>query len=523
MGVNSARARDAKRHMGVFLLAVASLWPFYVAYQCRNYLNDDAYISLTYAKCIAEGRGFVFNGGPASLGTTTPLFTLLVAGIGRVVPDCNIGYLAVVLSAVCWVACAWTVYGFRVPLRLSQRQAVLIGLVFLLSGWWSLGAETYLFQLLLFLSAGLFLRGSWLVTGFCVGLLFLTRGEGCLVLAVLGVTLLARLILTASWPHSLHSFRLGTQYGARMDIVKAGLYLALGFLIPVSLWALYAYATFGHILPNTLGVKIAQGDAGMIPTFASKVVFWARWWWHRPISPALTYAYWSLAVLGLARISLTLHPWIIFPVWAMVYALGYTVLGVGAYYWYQYPLYAVWITFVALGLDAVVGGLDALRKWRPRLALPAHAVFLVLVLLVMAFHLQMRPVWPYSPRDGRASTYLATAEWLRRNVEPTRNVAASEVGYLGFFTNNRIIDLCGLVTREITPFVLKGDYITGFWVCTPDYFVNRATYTWLDPLVSSQRFREAYAPVVDIQGQETDITLTIYKLMNPPTIESIAR
>src|SRR5215831_17336610 len=40
---------------------------------------EDAYITLRYADNLAAGRGFVYNPGEHVLGTTTPLFTLLLA------------------------------------------------------------------------------------------------------------------------------------------------------------------------------------------------------------------------------------------------------------------------------------------------------------------------------------------------------------------------------------------------------------------------------------------------------------
>src|SRR2546423_15171837 len=40
---------------------------------------EDAYITLRYADNIAHGYGFVYNHGERVLGTTTPLFTLILA------------------------------------------------------------------------------------------------------------------------------------------------------------------------------------------------------------------------------------------------------------------------------------------------------------------------------------------------------------------------------------------------------------------------------------------------------------
>ena len=41
---------------------------------------DDAYITYRYAENLAGGNGFVYNVGEQILGTSTPLYTLLLAG-----------------------------------------------------------------------------------------------------------------------------------------------------------------------------------------------------------------------------------------------------------------------------------------------------------------------------------------------------------------------------------------------------------------------------------------------------------
>jgi len=45
---------------------------------------DDAFITFRYARNIVEGQGFVYNPGSQVLGTTTPLYTVLMAVIATV-------------------------------------------------------------------------------------------------------------------------------------------------------------------------------------------------------------------------------------------------------------------------------------------------------------------------------------------------------------------------------------------------------------------------------------------------------
>ena len=64
------------------------------------HLRDDAYITFRYALRLAGGHGFTFNDGERVLGTTTPLYTVILAGLARFGQDPGasaliIGYCAV--------------------------------------------------------------------------------------------------------------------------------------------------------------------------------------------------------------------------------------------------------------------------------------------------------------------------------------------------------------------------------------------------------------------------------------------
>lgn len=61
---------------------------------------DDAFITFRYARNIVEGQGFVYNPGVSTLGTTTPLFTLLLTAASAFSGSRDFPQIAIVLSAV---------------------------------------------------------------------------------------------------------------------------------------------------------------------------------------------------------------------------------------------------------------------------------------------------------------------------------------------------------------------------------------------------------------------------------------
>jgi hypothetical protein len=60
---------------------------------------DDAFITFRYSRNLVEGNGFVYNLGSRTLGTTTPLYTLLMAGISAVTGSENFPWFALITNA----------------------------------------------------------------------------------------------------------------------------------------------------------------------------------------------------------------------------------------------------------------------------------------------------------------------------------------------------------------------------------------------------------------------------------------
>jgi hypothetical protein len=175
------------------LLAVASLFPVWCGWGQGFNLNDDAYITLTYAKNLAAGRGFVFNHPPPTFGTTTPLLTLLVAALAALLGQVPVDVVAVWATVLAWLAAGWMFWVFRRVWRLDDRSACLVAASVLLGGWAGplgvLGSEVFLFHALLILALSLHLASKAFLAGIVTGLLFLTRGESVLVLGVMGLSL----------------------------------------------------------------------------------------------------------------------------------------------------------------------------------------------------------------------------------------------------------------------------------------------------------------------------------------------
>lgn len=443
---------------------MASLFPLWVAWCVKDTsLNDDTYITLTFAKNLARGDGFIYNHQPATLGTTSPLLALsvgLLAGLSHVE---DIQVVAVSFTALCWIAIPWTIFLFRRAFGLEDWQAAVIGLALMASGWVAnLGMEAYLFAFLLTLSIALLVRRNFLLAGTSTGLLFLARGEGVLLIFVLLLALLVSELAAGN-----------IKYRSMIDPVVR---LLTGFSVAPMAWILYAWFIFGSFLPNTFEVKKLQGqEEEFLPFFRTLVMDWLPNFGKQLIllnSPVLNIG-WILACFGIGHALARRRKFIIFPVWIAIYAAGYSLLGVAAYPWYRLPVLFVFQIMAALGLTGIMILLFRLlpSKWL-KLFLPAGIALLYLFFLgrPTAF------VATHYAGDARGPGYKAMCDWFRENADPDASIAYVEVGYLGYYTDNRIIDLAGLVTPDVIPHLKEHDTDWAFEYYNPDYIVRQKDF-----------------------------------------------
>lgn len=493
------RKREVER-IGVWLgLLLASGFPVWVAYHHQLLLNDDTYITLTYAKSIAAGRGFVFNHPPATLGTTTPLFTLVVAGLAWILPDLEVSRIAVAVSAACWAGIPWLIYIARDSLDLSEWNAITVGSVIAGSGWVGfLAMEAYPFAFLLVLALILFLEERWFWSGVVAGLLFLTRGEGILLLPI------------------LLAYSVGHEWAQRerpsLQVDGSVIALIAGCSVVLLIWFSYASLTFGRVLPNTLSAKVAQRAAGHWRSFPNRLLReWLPTWETQlalPGHPSLS-LWWLLAIVGLGVVFLHKRQWLIPMLWVAAYIVGYTALGVAGYWWYQLPILFGLQLLVGLGLSATqevsatLGG-----RWRG--VGRAASTVLTVIVVVLLVRPRVRAI-RQGVGDSRAASYLRLADWINKHTNPSQSVAYVEIGYLGYYTDNPVVDLMGLVTPDITPHIAEGDFSSGFWAYKPDYFVYLADFNWaLGSICRDNRFEQTYRPITTLPGPR-DAELVIYE------------
>ena len=93
---------------------------------------DDAYITFRYARNLAEGLGLVYNPGEWVLGTTAPLWAMLLGG-GYRVGLTDLPWLATIVSAVCDAATVALLVSLCLRMGWRPIGAALVGLAWALN------------------------------------------------------------------------------------------------------------------------------------------------------------------------------------------------------------------------------------------------------------------------------------------------------------------------------------------------------------------------------------------------------
>lgn len=401
--------------------------------------TDDAFITFRYARNLAAGAGFVYNPGQRVLGTTTPLFTMILAladPSSAHMPwvATSIGILADAITAMLIFVAVWEIKRNVWLAALSSSLWVIsAGSIRFTAG----GMETGLFTALL-LASGVFLsfrRFTWATL--CATCACLVRPEGVIALALV-LVLVAKDTRRIPW-----------------KLIALSAFM----LFP---WVIFATLYFGSPIPNSLLAK--SGSYHFPPLTAAKSLLGYVIAYVVPVpggyvTREIKYGLFLILVAALGafwgkggfrgisvfRLFLGLFP--------CIYGFLYAVANPPVWEWYAIPL----VPFLSVIL--VVGLREMLERAGRRLgdhpgrvaqSIALSSVFLY-VLGVGAY--QLADAVRYDVRQGRELAYMAIAERLTDMCVPTCSVAAPEIGALGFYLEHaEILDTQGLVSPEVIPY-----------------------------------------------------------------------
>ncbi len=450
------------------------------------YTQDDVFITYVYSRNIAHGQGFVFNPGERVQGSTTPLYALLMAGVSLLTPDLlHAGNLlsALLLLAACALAFDLT----REELSIYARVALILILITSPLVYVSFGMETLLYTALLMLAFWLWQRERRGWAMLVAAALTWTRADGIVMGGTLGL-----LALADTW----RSRPAGAPMPRLRDLPwKEGVIYLLG----IAPWFVFAALYFGTPLPNTFSAKqeILHG-----------VKFWTDGWgWWRSFYGNNWLSLLAAPLIGLGVWRVWMHPRLRpIALWAVLYALGYTVLNVTAF-WYYTPLFAVMVLLAAFGGEWLARQLVARATDRRFVAAGAAVIVLGSAALATAQALK------YGNPPPRVDTYRDVGQWIDANTPADSTLLLGDLGIVGYYAQRHTMDVPGLITPEMH-IKHEGYAVAKF---RPDLVVATQYWTWVN-LVEQDWFHQYYAPLVQISAAGDAFSpIAIYRRTLPLT------
>lgn len=406
---------------------------------------DDAYITFRYARNILSGAGFVFNPGERVLGTTTGLYTLLMAFLGLLsggakadFPTLALGVNALADAATCVLLFQ---LGRRLKFPLAGAAAALGWAVASFSVTFAVGGlETslYVFFLTAAAYAYLDLRLTWVAL--LAGLGVLTRPDAVILLGPIALDWFIRLI------------KKERAYSITWKALAA-------FLLPVGAWIGFASLYFGSFIPHSVSAKLlayrldaSEALIRLLQHYATP--FLTQNWIGSAAAVAVgLVAFPFLYLIGLRRTVQAeprLWPWLLYP-W--IYFAFFAIANPLIFRWYLTPPLPAYTLLILVGLETMLREIfKPGPAFNPRSA-SSWALLLLLLALPLGGGLSDWRLHPDHGPDRPAPEmayiqlellYQQAAQQINPRLTPDSVLAAGDVGVLGYFTPAKILDTVGL-------------------------------------------------------------------------------
>ncbi len=393
---------------------------------------DDAWIHQVYARNLVEGGEWAFNPGESSGGSTSPLWSLLMAAgyfarINPVIWSGLLGWLTLFLIAVfadelvrSWApdyksSIPWVGFFFTFEWHLIWASVS--------------GMETSLYVLAVLLTFHTLSRKTPLfgTAGLIIGICTWIRPDG---LTLLGPAFLCTILCTGS---SRERF-------ARISILSGS------FLLVFVPYLLFNLQFAGSIWPTTYSAKQAEYAA------ATGYPLLQRLWW--------------LLLPFLAGGGVMLLPGVMMSAWfawkkknvlpgaMFLWISGYLLIyAIKLPVYYQHGRYMI-PAMAGFFLIGLWGWLTWMRKWpTKKWASLTHFFVITCVVAVTGIFFFLGAVTFKTDTAIIETEMVYTAKWVRSHIPAGSRVAAHDIGAMGYFSGHEIIDLAGLVNPEIIPII----------------------------------------------------------------------
>lgn len=422
-------------NLAIFLLAVL----FRIVPGPRTV--DDAFITFRYAQNILDHQGMVYNPGERILGTTTPLYTIVLSAIGSLTGGSSAPFpwIAVCLNAIfdgmtciLLIALAESLGYRRAGLALASIWAIAPMSVTFAIG----GMETSLFVLLMTGTFYFYSIKRPVASGFFASLSLITRPDALLFILPLA---LARFIESLP-PNRFHSIPFPI---SRSEVAA--------LILPSAIWFGYATFYFGSPIPQSI---VAKADAYRLATEAGLIRLLQHY--ATPFLGQLTFGTgWIIigiflfpVLFGLGTLLLlrqNARMWAVF-VFPWLYLAAYSIANPLIFRWYLTPPLPIYFLGIFLGGERIAR--DVRSKIPMGVLIIASVLFTLNGWTLHPDHGPTRPA-PEMAFIKLELLYEKVGRNLASQLGKSQVLAAGDIGALGYFSHAQILDTVGLISPKV--------------------------------------------------------------------------
>ncbi len=355
---------------------------------------DDTWIHLTYARNLAEHGEWAFRLGERSAGSTSPLWTFLL----------SIGFVFNLAPYIWTYLLGWvllTLLGIQAENITRHAYIVFVVLSMLISR-----------------------SRNYLALGLMTGISIWVRPDG--------LTLLGPLLFTA--------LLVEKDSKSRGEAVVKILISFGALFVP---YLLFNLALSGNPMPNTFYAKQAEYRAYWLAIpFLSRVIGY--------IIPLIASPFLVLlpgAVIWIIK-SVRMRNWA--TLGAILWFLGYIFIYLMRMPPYQHARYVI-PAFPILYLWGMLGMIEfVLSPQAKKRIVFGWQVLLGATCIIFSYIAARQNAYDVYWIE---SEMVQTARWVQQNIPPDKLLAVHDIGALGYYVPNPMIDMAGLITPDVVPFI----------------------------------------------------------------------
>jgi arabinofuranosyltransferase len=424
----------------VFIILFISSFTVLLFISLHKNQQDDAYIFYTYARNIADGNGYVFNPGEKINATTSPAYTLMLAGlyfISRGVVD--VPFIGEIINAAGIWFSAFALYLLFMFFR-KERLALLAPLFFLTNPLikHGVGMESFLMLALALWGIYFYFKNKLVAASILLAFATLTRFDIVLLVIILFI-----------W--DIYKNRRLPQ---PLPVIV--------YIVIVLSWFVFSWYYFDSLMPTTVYIKVSQISTGI---FGTGLIFIKGVLKIFPGGKIIALCFITALTAAAFFVFRRNRKIFLFPLfliilsWGVLHFISYGfVLNTPPYPWYYIPYILVFTLIFTAAADEIY---LLMNKRKTFLLIPAVIITVGLLLPVKLI---------FSPYYYKYELYTAAAEWLNENAEENSSVLMDEIGIVGFYyKKGKILDVFGLINPEAAEKLNQQNYNWTLRHFNPDY------------------------------------------------------